>query len=147
MKIIREKKWLVGCFLIVLLITGLATQFQFGEVTLQFHDSYLVMHALYAILYGTVLLYTVINLYRLLDLVTTRYLILALIVALVVPIIILFGVLMVYTSLQSLQVYTILYPTASQYGHLIPMAGVGLVVFGLIWVEIKMIKRLQASLK
>lgn len=84
--------------------------FRFGELTIQRHDTYLMMNSVRAIIYLTVSPGTVRNLFLLTDFVTGRYKIIALLVAIINPIVALLLIMLVSMEVQAIMGFREIYP-------------------------------------
>ena len=86
----KEWKPFVICGLISVLAIGLMTSFKYNDVVIQMHDRYFIIDAVRACIYLTAIIFTLRNLYLVLDFITDRYKILEVFVAIINPLVALF---------------------------------------------------------
>lgn len=139
----KELKPLLICGLISLLTTGLMTSFKYNDVEIQMHDSYFIIGAVRACIYLTVILFTIRNLYVVIDMMTDRYKILAVFVAIINPLAALFVIIFIYFNIVITMV-----AWQSHAGN-IPVASIVLIgmFVGLIVVQISIEVRVLRKLK
>lgn len=92
----KEWKPLVISGLISVLTIGLMTSFKYNDVDIQLHDRYFIIDAVRGCIYLTAIIFTLRNIYLLLDFITGRYMILAVFVAIVNPLVALFIIIFIY---------------------------------------------------
>ena len=95
----KEWKPLVICGLISVLAIGLMTSFKYNDVEIQMHDSYFIIDAIRACIYLTAIVFTLRNLYFVVDVMSDRYRILAVFVAIINPLVALFIVILIYFNI------------------------------------------------
>lgn len=95
----KEWKPLVICGLISVLAIGLMTSFKYNDVEIQMHDSYFIIDAIRACIYLTAIVFTLRNLYFVVDVMSDRYRILAVFVAIINPLVALFIVIFIYFNI------------------------------------------------
>ena len=95
----KEWKPLVICGLISVLAIGLMTSFKYNDVEIQMHDSYFIIDAIRACIYLTAIVFTLRNLYFVIDVMSDRYRILAVFVAIINPLVALFIVILIYFNI------------------------------------------------
>ena len=87
------------CGLISVLAIGLMTSFKYNDVEIQMHDSYFIIDAIRACIYLTAIVFTLRNLYFVIDVMSDRYRILAVFVAIINPLVALFIVIFIYFNI------------------------------------------------
>lgn len=87
------------CGLISVLAIGLMTSFKYNDVEIQMHDSYFIIDAIRACIYLTAIVFTLRNLYFVVDVMSDRYRILAVFVAIINPLVALFIVILIYFNI------------------------------------------------
>ena len=136
-----ELKWGTGFLLASLVLVGLTTEFRFGVIEVQLHDTYFVFEA-YDVIYKLILiLYMIKNLYLMVDLMTLKYRLVAFLVAIINPIV---GLL-----LLAFTVTIGMSSAASPSGHGRSPIFTGLLLSVLMlqaFMEIKMLRRLKVML-
>jgi hypothetical protein len=101
LSIAKEWKWLIACGLISILIIGLMTDFKFNDRDVQIFDTYYVVNPLRIFIFLTLILWTTKNFYMLVNLMTGRYRVIALIVSIVNPLVGLFAFILFYMGLTA----------------------------------------------
>lgn len=136
-----ELKWAGGFLFVTVVLVGLITEFRFNSIELQLHDRYFVFGAAGTIFRLTFTLYTIKNLYQLVDIITLKYRVLALLFAIVNPIAGL--VLLVFTIMIGMLNLT--FPIE---GNPSPIfSGLILSILLLqVFLEIKMVQRLKSMM-
>jgi hypothetical protein len=143
----KEWKWLVAFALISLGVIGFMTQFRFKDLEIQRYDTYYVINAFRAIFYMTLILWTSKNLYLLVDLMTTRYTVVAIVVSVINPLVGLFMCMLIYFNMAALITFKQTYPNISLIGHIIPVAIVVGIVFLQAIIEIRALKKVRALMR
>lgn len=92
----KEWKPLLICGLISVLTIGLMTSFKYNDVEIQMHDSYFIIDPARACIYLAAIIFTIRNLFLVIDQLTERYKILAVFVAIINPIAALFMIMLTY---------------------------------------------------
>ena len=92
----KEWKPLMVCGLISVLAIGLMTSFKYDDVEIQMHKSNFIIDAVRACIYLTAIIFTFRNLYIVIDMMTDRYKILAVFVAIINPLAALFVIIFIY---------------------------------------------------
>ena len=87
------------CGLISVFAIGLMTSFKYNDVEIQMHDSYFIIDAIRACIYLTAIVFTLRNLYFVVDVMSDRYRILAVFVAIINPLVALFIVIFIYFNI------------------------------------------------
>lgn len=90
MNLKKELKYLISFGLISILIIGLMTNFKFEGLEVQMHDIYFIINPVKAFIFLTCILWTIKNSYLLVDLMTDKYKIIAVFVAIINPLVGLF---------------------------------------------------------
>lgn len=129
----NEWKWWAGFGLISMLVVGIISEFRFGALDIRMHDTYFVIHSIRAIFYLTAILGTIRNLYFLVDLLTSRYKIMALLISIINPIVALFTIIILYFDIQGITVSQEIHPETNLSGQLIvPVILVGVIGFEIV---------------
>ena len=131
MNLKNEFKWLTAFAMISILIIGLATNFKFQDLEIQLYDTYYVFEPVRAFIFLTIMLWTIKNLYMLVDLMTGRYAVIALIVSIVSPLIGLFIIILFYINFT---------------GKIGPVSAFALLITLLTLVEIRALRKLKGLL-
>ena len=128
----NEWKWWAGFGLINVFIVGVISEFRFDAVAIRMHDTYFSIHAVRAIFYLTALLVIIRNLYSLVDLLTSRYKIMALLISIINPIVTLFTIIILYLDIQGMAAFREIRPGTNLSAQLI----VPIILAGVIGFEI-----------
>src|SRR5690349_14677115 len=131
MSLKSEWKWLAAFALMSTLVIGLMTDFKFGDLEIQLYDTYYVFDAVRALLFLTIMFWTIKNLYMLVDLMTGRYVVMALIVSIVSPLIGLFMIILFYINFTE---------------KIGPVSVFGLIITLLTVIEIRSLRKLKVLL-
>ena len=141
-----ELIWWIGFGLLSTLIIGIVTGFEFGSIDVQLHDTYYVFGSFDAIKLMTLITGIGRYCYLLIDIITERYTILALLISIINPIVGLFVLIATYFSIETIVTSRQLYPGIDLSVHfLLPGVFVTLLTVQAI-IEIKMILKLRALL-
>jgi hypothetical protein len=87
MNLKNEWKWLTAFAIISILIIGLMTDLRFNDLDIQIYDTIYVVNPLRTFVFLTLILWTTKNFYVLAALMTGRYMVIALIVSIVNPLV------------------------------------------------------------
>lgn len=142
----NEWKWWSAFGVISILVIGGMSSFRFGELTIQRHDTFFTIHSVRAIIYLTVFLATVRNLYLLTELATGRYKIMALLVAIINPIVALFLIILVYMDVQAIMAFREIYPGINLLQQLAGAVILAGVIILHIAIELSVLKKLRTAL-
>ncbi len=140
MKWRTEWKWLSIFGLISIIIIGLMTNFRFNELQIQNHDTYYLIGSFKSIIFTTLFLWTIKNLYYLIDVLLNKYKVFAILIAILTPIAILLGVLFIYLNIQELLVFKEMYPDLNFLERIIPTSIITGLLILLVLIEIKSLK-------
>ena len=143
----KEWQWLITFGLISILIIGLMTNFKFTDVEVQMHDIYLVINPIKSFIFLTFILWTIRNFYLLVDLMTDKYKIIAVFVAIINPLIGLFIIVLIYFNIKLVTTFKQMYPDNNFTAQIIPIC----ILVGLIAVqttiEIRTLKKLKGLIR
>lgn len=142
-----EWKDLIVFGLASLLVTGLMTRFEFGDVEVQMHDIYFVIGPIKAVIFFTCIFWIIKNAYLVLEIITERYKILAIFLAIINPLVALFIIILTYLNVKMVAGYDGVSPDGNFTAQIIPV----FFLIGLIGVQtaiqIRVLKKLRIFLK
>lgn len=147
MNIKTEWKWLTAFGLTSLMAISLATDFTFRDLEIQKHDTYFVISAFNAIIFLTLILWSLKNLYLLVDLITDRYQILAILVAIINALIALFMFVLIYLMTHSLMVFRQTHPDRNFVVQLIPVSIMAISTAVQVIIEIRTLRKIRDFLR
>lgn len=133
----KEWKYLIAFGLLSILIIGLMTNLKFNDVEVQMPLIHFVITPISAFINFTLILFTIRNLYLLVDMMTERYKIIAVFVVIINPLVGMLVIIFGYFSIKQV------YPLYNLFAQLIPICILlGLIAIQTI-VEIKTFKKLK----
>lgn len=142
----REWIWWIIFGVVGILAVGLMTDFQFDKLEIQQHDTYYVLDSLIAIFFIAVILGTIRCSLLIVDLITDRYKILAILISIVNPVIGLFIIFLIYFSVQRLIFFKTTYPDINLFNEVVPLVFLaGLIVLQVV-IEIRTIRKIKGRL-
>lgn len=138
-----ELKWLAAFALVSAFIIGVMTDFTFRNMDMQMHDTYFVIDPVNGSIFLTFTLWTIKNLYLLVDLMTDRYKIIGVFVSIINPLIALLILIMTYWTIQSFLTLRETYPAIGFSRVIVPICFVAGVIGLQALIEIRILKKLS----
>ena len=114
----NEWKWLAIIGVISILIIGSTTDFTFRDIKIQLLDTYIVLSSFNTILFLTGACYIMTNSFRIVDLITDRNIVMAILVSIVNPLVGLFTAILLYYNIDMLFRFKKIYPGMDSTGQL-----------------------------
>lgn len=142
-----ELKWLTVFALVSVCIIGVMTDFTYRNLEIQMHDTYFVVDPLKGFIFLTFTLWTIKNLYLLVDLMTDRYKIIAVLVSIINPLIALLILILTYWNIQSFLTLRETYPAIGFSRVIVPVCFLAGVIGLQALIEIRALKKLAGIFK
>jgi len=143
----KQWMWLAGFFPVSIFIIGLMTDFTFRDLEIQLHDTYFVFNSIKAIIYLTLSLWTVRNMYLLVEVMTTKYQILAIFVSFINPLLALFILILILLNIQEMIIFKDAYPQSDLTGQLIPVLVMAGIIALLTVIQVRALRKVWELLK
>ena len=143
MKRPKDIKWIISLLGSMTVLVGIMTDFTFRDLAFQLHDTYFVFGSFYFIVYGTAIIYTIRNLFLLIDLLAERYKVIALLISIINPLVALFLLIVLYLGVHSVAELRSNYPGISLWSRLVPVVFLVAFLIGQVIVEVRMLRKLR----
>ncbi|HEU5145066.1 MAG TPA: hypothetical protein VFT90_00055 [Chryseosolibacter sp.] len=142
-----EIKWIGGLLISMVLLAAIMTDFTFRDLEFQSHDVYFAIQPYHFVVYGAATLYTIKNLFLLVELITERYRIVALLISIINPLIAVFLIFILYLGVRSFLVFGDNYPEIGLAGRLLPLVALSALLIGQMIIEVRMLRKLRLILQ
>lgn len=139
----KEWIWIAGGALFSILVVGLINDFEFSEIVVRVFNSSFTVSSFRVIVYLALLPWTINGFYHIMIVITDRYKVFTMLLAVILPIVALFNVILIYKNLETLMSTIKINSNARLLEYAIPMAIMFLFLVLITIMEIKFLRDLS----